>query len=127
VLIDGSRRHDAGHGSRRSLRIACLPRWAFTAPLRLSASPPRSVDGTCEAAHHAAEPAAGHQVQLFRQGRGDAANISTLSDRATSPQSNGVRDATILIWPESAFPFFLSREADAMAQIAELLPQAAPS
>jgi len=47
----------------------------------------------------------------------------SLSDRATGPQSNGVRDATILIWPESAFPFFLSREADAMAQIATLLPQ----
>lgn len=47
----------------------------------------------------------------------------SLSDRATGPQSSGVRDATILIWPESAFPFFLTREADAMAQIANLLPQ----
>lgn len=46
----------------------------------------------------------------------------SLSDRATGPQSTGVRDATILIWPESAFPFFLAREADAMAQIANLLP-----
>ncbi len=46
-----------------------------------------------------------------------------LSDRATGPQSTGVRDATILIWPESAFPFFLTREADAMAQIAALLHQ----
>jgi apolipoprotein N-acyltransferase len=46
-----------------------------------------------------------------------------LSDRATGPQSTGVRDTTILIWPESAFPFFLAREADAMAQIAELLPK----
>ncbi len=46
-----------------------------------------------------------------------------LSDRSTGPQSAGVRDATILIWPESAFPFFLAREADAMAQIAGLLPQ----
>ncbi len=46
----------------------------------------------------------------------------TLSDRATGPQTSGVRDATILIWPESAFPFFLTREGDAMAQIAELLP-----
>ena len=44
-----------------------------------------------------------------------------LSDRASGPQSTGVRDATILIWPESAFPFFLTREADAMADIAELL------
>ena len=47
----------------------------------------------------------------------------SLSDRATGPQSSGVRDVTVLIWPESAFPFFLAREADAMAQIAGLLPQ----
>ena len=47
----------------------------------------------------------------------------TLSDRASGPQSTGVRDAGILIWPESAFPFFLTREADAMAQISDLLPK----
>ena len=46
-----------------------------------------------------------------------------LSDRASGPQSTGVRDVGILIWPESAFPFFLTREADAMAQIADLLPK----
>ena len=45
----------------------------------------------------------------------------TLSDRASGPQSTGVRDASILIWPESAFPFFLTREADALAQIDDLL------
>jgi apolipoprotein N-acyltransferase len=47
----------------------------------------------------------------------------TLSDRASGPQATGVRDVNILIWPESAFPFFLTREADAMAQIANLLPK----
>ena len=46
-----------------------------------------------------------------------------LSDRATGPDSMGIRDVTHLIWPESAFPFFISREADALAQIAALLPQ----
>jgi apolipoprotein N-acyltransferase len=44
-----------------------------------------------------------------------------LSDRTTGPNSNGVHDATILIWPESAFPFFLTREPDALAQITNLL------
>ncbi len=44
-----------------------------------------------------------------------------LSDRATGPNSSGVHDATVLIWPESAFPFFLTREPDALAQIAGLL------
>jgi apolipoprotein N-acyltransferase len=50
------------------------------------------------------------------------ARYVSLSDRATGPQSQGIRDATHLIWPEAAFPFFLTREPDALAQIAALLP-----
>ncbi len=44
-----------------------------------------------------------------------------LSNRDSGPQSRGVQDVTHLIWPESAFPFFLTREPDALAQIAGLL------
>src|SRR6185369_16110171 len=44
-----------------------------------------------------------------------------LSDRVTSPGSNGIRDVTHLVWPEAAFPFFLTREPDALAQIADLI------
>ncbi len=44
-----------------------------------------------------------------------------LSDRATGPDSQGARDFTHLIWPESAFPFFLTREPEALAQIVSLL------
>lgn len=47
----------------------------------------------------------------------------TLSDRATGPNATGVRDASILIWPESAFPFFLTRQPDVMAQITNFLPK----
>jgi apolipoprotein N-acyltransferase len=53
------------------------------------------------------------------------ARYLALSDRATGPQTTGVRDITHLIWPESAFPFFLTRAPDAMAQIADLLPDGA--
>jgi apolipoprotein N-acyltransferase len=45
-----------------------------------------------------------------------------VSDRPNGPQSTGLRGVTLLIWPESAFPFFLTREPDALAQIAALLP-----
>ena len=45
----------------------------------------------------------------------------TLSNRASGPRSLGVREITHLIWPESAFPFFLARDPDALAQIAQLL------
>jgi apolipoprotein N-acyltransferase len=44
-----------------------------------------------------------------------------LSNRATGPDSAGVHDVTHLIWPESAFPFFLTREPEALSQIAGLL------
>jgi apolipoprotein N-acyltransferase len=53
------------------------------------------------------------------------ARYLALSDRATGPQHSGMRDVTHLIWPESAFPFFLVREAGALAQIASLLPPGA--
>jgi apolipoprotein N-acyltransferase len=46
-----------------------------------------------------------------------------LSDRASGPQSSGVRDVTHLIWPESAFPFFLTREPEALSDIAKLLSE----
>ncbi len=46
-----------------------------------------------------------------------------LSNRDAGPQAQGMRDVTHLIWPESPFPFFLTREADALGQIANLLPQ----
>jgi apolipoprotein N-acyltransferase len=48
---------------------------------------------------------------------------AALSDRASGPNASGLSDVTHLIWPESAFPFFLTREADALAQIAKLLPE----
>ena len=46
----------------------------------------------------------------------------TLSDRATSPQSTGLIDVTHLIWPESAFPFILGKDAQALARIGSALP-----
>jgi apolipoprotein N-acyltransferase len=46
-----------------------------------------------------------------------------LSERASAAHPAGLGGVTHLIWPESAFPFFLTREADARAQIAALLPQ----
>ncbi|HEX9170507.1 MAG TPA: apolipoprotein N-acyltransferase [Roseiarcus sp.] len=44
-----------------------------------------------------------------------------LSERATAPDRSGVRDVTHLIWPESAFPFILSRDPQALAEITGFL------
>lgn len=54
-----------------------------------------------------------HVMQLY----------AALSDRAANPQSTGLRGVTHLIWPESAFPFFLTREPGALDDIAHLLPE----
>jgi apolipoprotein N-acyltransferase len=46
----------------------------------------------------------------------------SVSERETAPDRSGLRDVTHLIWPESAFPFFLERDAGALAQLADMLP-----
>ncbi|HEY9215438.1 MAG TPA: apolipoprotein N-acyltransferase [Ancylobacter sp.] len=43
---------------------------------------------------------------------------------ATSESESGLNGITHLIWPESAFPFFLEREPEAIARIAAMLPDA---
>jgi apolipoprotein N-acyltransferase len=44
-----------------------------------------------------------------------------LSDKATSPERSGVADVTHLFWPESAFPFILTREPAMLARIVGML------
>ncbi|MDF2116920.1 apolipoprotein N-acyltransferase [Roseiarcaceae bacterium H3SJ34-1] len=64
------------------------------------------------------------QDEKFRGENKDAIlrHYLDLSDRATSPQTSGVADVTHLIWPESAFPFILSRDVDALKLIGAFLP-----
>jgi apolipoprotein N-acyltransferase len=48
-----------------------------------------------------------------------------LSNGKSELHPRGLGDVTHLIWPESAFPFYLTTEPDALAQIASLLPEGA--
>jgi apolipoprotein N-acyltransferase len=45
-----------------------------------------------------------------------------LSTGRTDVRPDGLRQVTHLIWPESAFPFYLSSEPDALAQLGALVP-----
>ncbi len=45
-----------------------------------------------------------------------------LSDEAISPGHSGLVDETHVIWPESPFPFILSRDAPALSRIGATLP-----
>ena len=69
VLIDGARAAES-RGSRRSRRSRCWSRWGCTAACGCRCSRPRMSEG--QAADHAAQSAAGRQIQLRRQGGGDA-------------------------------------------------------
>ena len=44
-----------------------------------------------------------------------------LSATSAGPGAQGLEGITHLIWPEAAFPFFLTREPEVLAQIAELV------
>ena len=86
---------------------------------RLSRTPIRLVDGV----HlRIMQPNLQQDVRFNYSAKQQVMNrYVALSSRAADPQSHGMGDTTQLIWPESPFPFFLTREADALAQIAHLL------
>jgi apolipoprotein N-acyltransferase len=44
-----------------------------------------------------------------------------LSNRAASPERRGAADVTHIVWPESAFPFILSKQPEALSAIAHTL------
>jgi apolipoprotein N-acyltransferase len=117
VLIDGSSR-----GRKPiALALALLVAMGIFGVVRLSLRPTTTVAGV---KLRIMQPNLQQDVRFNYSAKAEVMQkYLTLSDRASGPQSTGVRDASILIWPESAFPFFLTREADAMAQIADLLPK----
>ncbi|MBS1168984.1 MAG: lnt [Proteobacteria bacterium] len=47
--------------------------------------------------------------------------LATLSDSRTDPQTLGAISFSEIIWPETALPFFLTEEPEALARIADLL------
>jgi apolipoprotein N-acyltransferase len=63
------------------------------------------------------------QDAKFRPENKDAilSRYLSLSDRSTGPSHTGLADVSVLIWPESAFPFILSRDPQALAQIGSML------
>lgn len=48
--------------------------------------------------------------------------LASLTDSKTGTDSLGVMSFTHVVWPETALPFFLTEEPEALSRIAELLP-----
>jgi len=87
--------------------------------LRLARTPTRLVDGV----HlRIMQPNLQQDVRFnYAAKRQVMDRYINLSERPSTAESSGAGGMTHMIWPESAFPFFLAREPDALAQIAQLL------
>jgi apolipoprotein N-acyltransferase len=101
------------------LSVAALVALGGLGALRLMRTPTRMVEGV----HlRIVQPNVQQDIKFNYAAKHEVMKrYVALSDRATGPQAAGVRGVTHLIWPESAFPFFLTREPDALDQIAQLL------
>jgi apolipoprotein N-acyltransferase len=120
VLIDGHSR-TARPWLPAAIALALLVVMGIYGMVRLSRTPTQLV---ANVKLRIMQPNLQQDVRFNYAAKADVmSKYLALSDRSTGPQSTGVGAATILVWPESAFPFFLSREPDAMAQIANLLPK----
>jgi apolipoprotein N-acyltransferase len=120
VLIDGPSRGRAGWVAP-ALAVAVLIAMGIFGAVRLSLHPTAMVQGV---KLRIMQPNLQQDVKFNYSAKAEVMKkYLTLSDRASGPESTGVRDASILIWPESAFPFFLTREPEVLAQIADFLPK----
>jgi apolipoprotein N-acyltransferase len=99
------------------LAVAALVALAAYGTVRLARTPTRFVEGV----HlRIMQPNLQQDVRFNYAAKQQVLDrYIALSERAGAAAGTG--DVTHLIWPEAAFPFFLTREADALGQIAKLL------
>ncbi|RTL87997.1 MAG: apolipoprotein N-acyltransferase [Hyphomicrobiales bacterium] len=119
TLVDrapGRRFHANAGAATAAILLGAL---ALYGALRLAGSPTEYVDGVKLRLMQPNLP----QDAKFRPENGPRIlrDYLELSDRAAAPDRTGIADATHLIWPESAFPYILSREPQALSAIARAL------
>jgi apolipoprotein N-acyltransferase len=106
-----------------ALALICLAAMAAFGALRLARNPTEMVEGVNL---RIMQPALAQSDKFRPEMRDEVMQAYLeLSDRATAPDTPGMQSVTHLIWPESAFPFIVSQDAPALADIARLLPEGA--
>jgi len=99
--------------------VAVLAALALFGAVRLALNPTETVDGV---RLRIMQPNLQQDVKFNYGAKNEVMRrYVELSERVTGPDA-GLGDVTVLVWPESAFPFFLTREPDALAAIAKMLP-----
>jgi len=97
-----------------AMAVVALAIMAVYGTVRLARAPTRLVE---QVKLRIMQPNLPQDAKFNYSARRDVmARYLALSDRSAGPGATGVRDATHLIWPESAFPFFLQREPEAFLQ-----------
>jgi apolipoprotein N-acyltransferase len=100
--------------------VAALGALAIFGVLRLSAPPPAPVAAVKV---RLMQPNIAQDAKFSEQNKDEiVADYLSLSDRSTGPEHTGLADVTLLIWPESAFPFILTEDPPALAAIGGALP-----
>src|SRR5262249_30926223 len=100
-----------------TLSVAALVALAAYGTVRLARTPTRFVEGV---RLRIMQPNLQQDVRFNYAAKQQVLDrYIALSERPGAAADTG--DVTHLIWPEAAFPFFLTREADALGQIAKLL------
>jgi apolipoprotein N-acyltransferase len=97
---------------------AVLASLAAYGAVRLASTPTRFVDGV---RLRIMQPAIPQNQRFNYSAKNDVMRRYVELSRHTTA-TGAIDSVTHLIWPESAFPFFLTREPDAIAAIAQLLP-----
>ena len=113
VLADVARRTDRGRAIFLVATAALLLAHVAYGALRLSVAS----EGFVPDVHLRIVQPSINQNEKWVEANADAIfkRYLELSDSASSPARSGVGSATILVWPESALPFFLSERPDALA------------
>ncbi len=99
---------------------AALVGLALFGTLRLETPPPAPVAGVNV---RLMQPNIAQDAKFSPQNKDEiVADYLKLSDRSTGPAHTGLSDVTLLVWPESAFPFILTEDAQALLTIGNALP-----
>ena len=89
---------------------------------RLSGAAPVGEAAIADARIRIVQPNIDQAVKWSPEKRQEALDkLATLSDRRTDPETLGAMSFSEIVWPETALPFFLTEDPQALARIADLL------
>jgi apolipoprotein N-acyltransferase len=115
---------DEAPAVRRFLPVSCaalvLSGLALFGWVRLSLTPMQLVDGV---QLRIMQPNLQQDAKFNYSARAEVMSRYLALSRRQTPEGRGLDQVTHLIWPESAFPFYLNAEPEALAQLAALLPE----